>query len=37
LEPEDIKNISQGVIWKFDKVTGLPWIEVGHKGPVSKA
>jgi hypothetical protein len=24
LEPEDIKNISQGVIWKFDKVTGLP-------------
>jgi hypothetical protein len=24
LEPDDIKNISLGVIWKFGKVTGLP-------------
>jgi len=24
LEPEDIKSISLGVIWKFSKVTGLP-------------
>jgi len=24
LEPEDIKNISLGANWKFNKVTGLP-------------
>jgi len=24
LEPEDIKRINLGVIWKFSKATGLP-------------
>jgi len=35
LEPEDIKSISLGIIWNFSKVTGLPWIDIGHKGPVN--
>ena len=35
LEPEDIKCICLGVIWNFSKVTGLPYIDVGHIGPVS--
>jgi hypothetical protein len=35
LEPEDIKNVSLGTIWKLGKVKGLPSIEMGHKGPVS--
>ena len=34
LEPEDIKSINLGAIWNFSKVTGLPWIDVGHKGPI---
>jgi len=37
LEPEDIKSLSLGAIWKFSKVTGLPQIDMGHKGPVNKA
>jgi hypothetical protein len=36
LEPEDIKSINLGAIWNFSKVTGLPWFDKGHKGPVSK-
>jgi hypothetical protein len=24
-----------GAIWKFSKVTGLPWIDIGHKGPIN--
>jgi hypothetical protein len=35
LDPEDIKNINLGAIWNFSKATGLPWIDMGHKGPVS--
>ena len=31
LEPEDIL----GTIWKFSKVTGLPWIDMGHKWPIN--
>jgi len=34
LEPEDIKSISLGAIWNFSKATGLPQINMGHKGPV---
>jgi hypothetical protein len=37
LKPEDIKSISLGAIWNFGKVIGLPWIDMGHKGPVTKA
>jgi hypothetical protein len=33
-EPEGIKSIILGAIWNFSKVTGLPWIDMGHKGPV---
>jgi hypothetical protein len=36
LEPEDIKRVSLGVIWNFGKATGLPYIVMGHKGPVNK-
>ena len=32
LDPEDIKHISLGATWKFSKVTGLPWIDMEHKG-----
>jgi hypothetical protein len=35
LEPEDIKSINLGAIWNFSKVTGLPWFDMGHKGPVN--
>jgi hypothetical protein len=35
LEPKDIKSISLGAIWNFSKGTGLPYIEVGHKGPIN--
>jgi hypothetical protein len=34
LEPEDIKSISPGAIWNINKATGLPYIDMGHKGPV---
>jgi hypothetical protein len=37
LEPEDIKSISLRAIWNFSKVTGLPWIDMGTKGPSNKA
>ena len=35
LDPEDIKNISLGAIWKFSKATGLPSIGTGHNGHVN--
>jgi hypothetical protein len=35
LEPEDIKSINLGAIWNFGKATGLPWFDMGHKGPVN--
>jgi hypothetical protein len=35
LEPEDIKNLSLQANWNFGKVAGIPWIEMGHKGPVN--
>ena len=35
LDPEDIKSISLGAFWDFSKVTGLPWIDMGHKEPVT--
>jgi hypothetical protein len=35
LEPEYIQSISLGAIWNFSKVTGLAWIDMGHKGPVN--
>jgi hypothetical protein len=34
-DPEDIKGTSLGAIWNFSKVTGLLWIDMGHKGPVN--
>jgi hypothetical protein len=34
LEPEDIKSLSLGAIWSFSKDAGLPWYDMGHKGPV---
>jgi len=33
LEPEDIKSLGLGANWNFSKVTGLPWFDMGHKGP----
>jgi len=33
LDTEDI--ISLGTIWNFRKVTGLPRIDMGHKGPIN--
>jgi hypothetical protein len=35
LDPQDINSISLGAIWNFSKVTGLPSIDIGHKGPVN--
>jgi hypothetical protein len=35
LDPQDIKSIHLGAIWNFSKVTGLPWIDMGHKGPIN--
>jgi hypothetical protein len=34
LEPEDIKSLGLGAIWNYSKVAGLPWFDMGHKGPV---
>ena len=33
LEPVDIRSIGLGAIWNFSKATGLPWFDMGHKGP----
>ena len=33
LEPEDIRSLGLGAIWNFSKATGLPWFDMGHKGP----
>jgi hypothetical protein len=35
LEPENVKSVRLGAFWTFSKVTGLPSIYIGHKGPVS--
>jgi len=35
LEPVDIKSISLGAIWNFSKATGLPYIDMGYKGPIN--
>jgi hypothetical protein len=35
LDPEDTKSVSLGAIWNFSKLTGLPLIDIGHKGPVN--
>jgi len=35
LEPEDIKSTSLGATWNCSKVTGLPYIGMGHKWPVN--
>jgi len=35
LDPEDIKSISLGATGNFSKVTGLPLIDMEHKGPVN--
>ena len=40
LDPEDINNLSLGVIWNFSKGTGIPWTGIrlwGTKGPLIKA
>jgi len=34
LELEDIRSLGLGAIWNYSKVVGLPWFDVGHKGPV---
>jgi len=36
LEPKDIQSISLGAIWSFSNASGLPWLDMGHKGPVYK-
>jgi hypothetical protein len=33
LEPKDIQSISLGAIWSFSKFLGLPWLDMGQKGP----
>jgi len=33
LEPEDIKSLGLGAIWNYSKITGLPWFDMGTKGP----
>jgi hypothetical protein len=35
MEPVDINSMSLGAIWNFSKVTGLPWFDRGHKGPIN--
>jgi hypothetical protein len=32
---DNLKSITLGAIWNFSKVTGLSWIDMGHKGPVT--
>jgi hypothetical protein len=34
LETENIKSLGFGAFWNFSKVTGPPWFDMGHKGPV---
>ena len=34
VEPEDIWSLGLGAIWNYSKVAGLPWFDMGHKGPV---
>ena len=33
LELEDIRRIGLGAIWSYSRATGLPWFDMGHKGP----
>ena len=35
LEPADIKCMSLEAMWNFSKVTGLPYIDMGHRQPVN--
>ena len=35
LELEDINSISLGAIWNFIEATGLPLIDMVHKGPIN--
>ena len=37
LEPEDIRSLGLGAIWSYSKAAGLPYFDMGHKGPVNKA
>jgi len=37
LEPEDIKSLGLEAIWNYCRAVGLPWFNMGHKGPVHKA
>jgi len=32
LEPKDIQSISLGANWSFSKASGLPWLDMRHKG-----
>ena len=34
LEPKDIRSFGLGAIWNYNRVVGLPWFDMGHKGPV---
>jgi len=34
LEPEVVNSKILGAVWTLSKVTGLPSIDMGHKGPV---
>ena len=34
LEPVDIRSLGLGSIWSYRNITGLPWYNMGHKGPV---
>ena len=34
LQREDVKSLGLWAIWNYSKVTGLPWFDMGHKGPV---
>jgi len=35
LEPVDVKSLGLGAICNFSKVMGLPWFDMGHKGPIN--
>ena len=37
LEPKDIQSTSLGAIWSFSKASGLPWLDMGHKGPALRS
>ena len=33
LEPKNIQSIRLGAIWSFSNASGLPWLDMVHKGP----